>query len=252
VCGRYTSTSTATELAATFAIDEIRTEQLPIRYNVAPTQPVYAVAEGRSSEPGRPGPRQWGAFRWGLVPSWAKDVAAGAGMINARSEGIAAKPAFRNALVRRRCLIPADAFYEWQTAPAAQAALAGLGATGEAPGVKQPYAIRPRGGGAMAFAGLWEVWRPPGQPDAELVRTCTIITTAANSLLAPIHHRMPVVLGPTDWGTWLDRSNQNVDAVLGLLVPAPASDFVVYPVSTRVNRAANDAADLLEPLEAQA
>jgi putative SOS response-associated peptidase YedK len=95
------------------------------------------------------------------------------------------------------------------------------------------------------------VWRPPGQPDADLVRTCTIITTEANSLLAPIHHRMPVVLGQADWGDWLDRSNHDVDAILKLLVPAPNEDFIVYPVSTRVNRAANDAPDLLDPLEAQ-
>jgi putative SOS response-associated peptidase YedK len=237
VCGRYTSTSTATELAATFGVDEVRTEQLPIRYNVAPTQEVYAVADSRI------GVRQLGAFRWGLVPSWAKSLAAGAGMINARSEGIATKPAFRQALVRRRCLIPADAFYEWQVAPAP--ALFGDG--GAAP-VKQPYAIRPHGGRPMAFAGLWEVWRDPLQADADLVRSCTIITTAANSLLAPIHHRMPVVLGAADWATWLDRSNHDVDAIVGLLVPAPASDFVVYPVSTRVNKAANDDPGLLDPV----
>ena len=172
-------------------------------------------------------------------------------MINARSEGIATKPAFRNALLRRRCLIPADAFYEWQAVPAAQPSLAGFGDGGGSAGppVKRPYAIRPRGGRPMAFAGLWEVWRPPGQPDAELVRTCTIITTEANSLLAPIHHRMPVVLGADSWRSWLDRSNHDVDALVGLLVPAPAADFVVYPVSTRVNRAANDDPDLLDPVD---
>jgi len=253
VCGRYTSTSTATELAATFGVNEIRGEQLPIRYNVAPTQPVYAVADGRPAGPGQRGPRQLGTFRWGLVPAWAKSLAVGAGMINARAEGIATKPAYRNALVRRRCLIPADAFYEWQAAPAAQEALgladlAGFAAPATAAG-KRPYAIRPRGGRPMAFAGLWEVWRPPGQPDADLVRTCTIITTEANSLLAPIHHRMPVVLGPSDWETWLDRSNQDPGPLLDLLVPAPPSDFVVYPVSTRVNKAANDDPGLLAPID---
>jgi putative SOS response-associated peptidase YedK len=178
-------------------------------------------------------------------------------MINARSEGIDTRPAFRQALVRRRCLIPADAFYEWQAVPTAQATLAGFSegagagaATSTGPAAaKRPYAIRPRGGRPMAFAGLWEVWRPPGQPDAELVRSCAIITTEANSLLAPIHHRMPVVLGPASWSTWLDRSNQDVDAILRLLVPAPSSDFVVYPVSTRVNKAANDDPDLLDPVD---
>jgi putative SOS response-associated peptidase YedK len=251
MCGRYTSTSTVTELATAFGVEEIRSEQLPIRYNVAPTQPVYAIAEGRPPETGGTGPRQLGTFRWGLVPSWAKDLSVGGGMINARSEGIATKPAFRNALIRRRCLIPADAFYEWQAVPAAQPALAGLGDPPVAGATaKRPYAVRPRGGRTMAFAGLWEVWRPPAQPDAELVRTCTIITTDANSVLAPIHHRMPVVLGPGSWDTWLDRSNRDVDALVSMLVPAPASDFVVYPVSTRVNRAANDAPDLLDPIEA--
>jgi len=248
VCGRYTSTSTATELAATFGVEEIRSEQLPIRYNVAPTQPVYAIADGRPAGPGQRGPRQLGTFRWGLVPSWAKSLAVGAGMINARAEGIATKPAYRNALVRRRCLIPGDAFYEWQVGPAGQATFDGLAMDG-AGGAKRPFAIRPRGGRPMAFAGLWEVWRPADEPDAELVRTCTIITTEANSLLAPIHHRMPVVLDPTSWDTWLDRSNQDVERLLDLLVPAPASGFVVYPVSTRVNKAANDDAGLLDPVD---
>jgi putative SOS response-associated peptidase YedK len=247
MCGRYTSTSTATELAATFAVEEIRSEQLPIRYNVAPTQPVYAIADGRPPGPGKSGPRQLGTFRWGLVPSWAKSVAVGAGMINARAEGIASKPAYRNALIRRRCLIPADAFYEWQVAPAAQPTLDGL-AVGEVGGAKRPFAIRPRGGRPMGFAGLWELWRPPDEPD-ELLRTCTIITTEANSLLAPIHHRMPVVLDPTNWDTWLDRSNQDVDRLLDLLVPAPASGFLVYPVSTRVNKVANDDPSLLDPVD---
>ncbi|HEY2301663.1 MAG TPA: SOS response-associated peptidase [Acidimicrobiales bacterium] len=251
MCGRYASISTATELAAVFGIDEIRGEQLPIRYNVAPTQPVYAVADGRPGGPDQEAPRQLGSFRWGLVPSWAKDLAVGAGMINARSEGIATKPAFRDALVRRRCLIPADAFYEWQAQPSPQPALAGFPER-DRPSVaagKRPYAIKPRTGRPMAFAGLWEVWRPPTGPDPAPVRTCTIITTAANSLLAPIHHRMPVVLDPASWDFWLDRSNHDIDGVVELLVPAPPGDFVVHPVSSRVNRADNDDSELLDPVD---
>jgi putative SOS response-associated peptidase YedK len=214
-----------------FEVDEVRTEALPPRYNVAPTLDVYAVAmRGRNDR--EKGPRRaLGTFRWGLVPSWARDPAVGSRMINARAEGIAAKPAFRAALARRRCLIPADAFYEWQRRPAGRLA----------------YAVRRRDRRPMAFAGLWEVWRDPSQPEAELLRTCAIVTTRANELMAPIHDRIPVVLASEDWAAWLDPDS-GPGAATRLLQPPPSDWFEAYPVGSLVNNVRNDGPELLEPL----
>jgi len=234
VCGRYTSTSAPADLARIFEVDDVKAEQLPLRYNVAPTQEVYAVAVRRSQEEGKGPRRQLGAFRWGLVPWWAKNAAVGAKMINARAEGIETKRAYQQALVRHRCLIPADAFYEWQPRGDKRA--------------KLPYVIRHRDGSPMAFAGLWERWRPRDQPDAEPLRSCVIITTAANDVIAPIHDRMPVVLPPQAWAAWLDPDNDDVGAVRALLLPAPSGDFQVYPVSTLVNGVAHEGPELIEPL----
>jgi putative SOS response-associated peptidase YedK len=245
MCGRYTSTSSVGELAKVFEVEEVRTDPLPPRYNVAPTLDVYAVAVRRRwdvspdehHQAGKGPHRALGTLRWGLVPSWAKDRSVGNRMINARAETIATKPAYRGALVRRRCLIPADAFYEWQrrTRPDGR------------PGGKLPYAIRRRDGAPMALAGLWEVWRHPDDPDAEPLRSCVIVTTAANELMAPIHDRMPVVLAPEDWDLWLDPETDPARA-RRLLVPAPAEWFVAYPVGSKVNNVANDSPDLLDPL----
>jgi putative SOS response-associated peptidase YedK len=237
MCGRYTSSSSLSDLAEVFEVDEVRTEPLPARYNVAPTLDVYAVAiRGRSDQV--KGPRRaLGTFRWGLVPSWAKDASVGSRMINARAEGIGEKPAYRATLERRRCLIPADAFYEWQRRTRSDGSPAG----------SLPYAIHRRDGQPMAFAGLWEVWRPPSQPDAAPLFTCAIVTTRANDVLAPIHHRMPVVLAPGDWRAWLDPASPPT-GVEGLLVPAPSAWFDLYPVSTLVNNVRNDGPELLAPL----
>jgi len=233
MCGRYTSTSSLTDLASVFEVDDVRAEPLPARYNVAPTDPVYAVAISGTNGPHR----ALGTFRWGLVPSWAENPGVGSRMINARSESIATKPAYRNALTRRRCIIPADAFYEWERRTDSDGRPAG----------RLPYVIRRKDGRPMAFAGLWEVWRDPRQPEGELLRTCTIITTRANDVLAPIHGRMPVVLAPPDWAAWLDRDT-DPHAVEGLLVPAPSAWFDLYPVSSLVNKVGNDGPELLEPL----
>jgi putative SOS response-associated peptidase YedK len=212
MCGRFTSTSTVTELATGFAVDQVRTEELPLRYNAAPTQAVYAVAERRPHEhSGRPS-RQLGAFRWGLVPSWAKEPSVGARMINARAETVAAKAAYKEALVRRRCLVPADGFYEWQVREG-----------GDGRRHKVPHLIRHQDGSPLAFAGLWEVWR--GDPSGEPLRSCVIITAAANELVAPLHDRMPVVLPSDAWDRWLDRDYDELSALRPLLVPAPAADF---------------------------
>ena len=218
------------DLAKIFQVEEVRAEPLPARYNVAPSLQVYAVARRRDH-------RALGTFKWGLVPSWAKDPSVGNRMINARAEGIASKPAFRSALDRRRCLIPADAFYEWQRRTAADGRSAG----------KLPFAIRRRDGQPMAFAGLWEVWRDPENPDADLLRTCAIVTTAANDLMAPIHDRIPVVLDPEDWEQWLDPSVE-ADKARSLLVTPPSEWFEVFPVSSRVNNVVNDGPELLDPV----
>lgn len=231
MCGRYTSTTTMNDLAAIFEAEEVRADPLPPRYNVAPTLDVYAVAV-------REGHRALGTFRWGLVPSWAKDPSIGNKMINARAEGIESKPAYRAALAKRRCIIPADYFYEWQRRSGPDGKPAG----------KLPYAIHRRDGEPMAFAGLWEVWRDPGDPDAPLLKTCVIVTGEANDLMSPIHDRMPVVLGRDSWQAWLDPAT-GADEARRLLVPAPSEWFEAFPVSSRVNNVRHEGPDLLEPLD---
>jgi putative SOS response-associated peptidase YedK len=242
MCGRYTSTSSLEDLARIFEVEEVRAEPQPVRFNVAPTLDVYAVAVrgARQPEAGEEPPpphRALGTFRWGLVPSWAKDTKGGSRLINARAEGIATKPSFRNALARRRCIIPADDFYEWQR----QADSAGK------PRGRLAYAVRRRDGQPMAFAGLWEVWRDPAEPESELLRTCTIVTTTANEVLALIHNRMPVILDRADWNTWLDRETDPAEAE-HLLRPAPDDWLEAYPVSSLVNNVANEGPQLLDPL----
>jgi putative SOS response-associated peptidase YedK len=185
------------------------------RYNVAPTQPVAAVTNTQ--------PAKVDFLRWGLVPSWAKDLAVGNRMINARSETVAEKPAFSRLLHRRRCLIPADGFYEWRK-----------NSDGK---TKTPMYIRMRGGRPFAFAGLWDQWR---DPSGQAVRSCTIITTTANELVRPIHDRMPVILREADYQRWLQPEGEANEAPaassqLELLAPYPAGEMEAYPVSTAVN-----------------
>ncbi len=229
MCGRYVAATPPAELAAQLGVTEVRADDLGPRYNVAPTLPVYAVAESH-------GIRALGTFRWGLVPSWAKDASIGSKLINARAESVADKPAFRNALGRRRCLIPADGFYEWQR-------------LGSKP--KQPFYLRAADGKPLVFAGLWEVWRDPQGPDADPLRTCTIITTGANAEAGRVHDRMPVLLPPPTWDAWLDRDNHDVASLHGLLVPAPDGALAVQPVSNTVNDVRHEGADLLDAPEEQ-
>lgn len=233
MCGRYTSTSTTASLASMFSVDEVDVDEGPPRFNVAPTQGVRAVAERGKAERDRPC-RQLGTYRWGLVPSWAKDPSIGARLINARAEGIATKNVYRTALARRRCIIPADAFYEWQLRP------------GAAKARKLPYLICHRDRSPLAFAGLWETWHDDKDP-AGVLASCVIITTEANTVVAPIHTRMPVVLPAASWDSWLDRGNDDVHQLQALLVPARAEDFEVYPVSTAVGNVANDNPELVDP-----
>lgn len=233
MCGRFTLHHTLEELEERFAaeVEAKPPAETEPRYNIAPTQDVLVVTQN--------GARHLQGYHWGLIPSWAKDPAIGSKMINARAETLAEKPSFRTALQRRRCLIPADGFYEWQdtTADANQAS------GKKAP--RTPMHIRLQDGGLFAFAGLWDEWRAP---DGSPLRSCTIITTAPNAVTAPIHDRMPVILRPEDEGLWLDRSVTESAALLPLLVPYPAERMEAYAVSRQVNAPTVDAPACIAPL----
>ena len=225
MCGRFTLYHSPEEVAERFeaSIDPGSGQEMEARYNVAPTQAVSVVTQN--------GTRHLESYHWGLIPSWAKDPAIGSKMINARAETLTEKPSFRTALARRRCLIPADGFYEWQ-------------APGEGSKAKTPMFLHRRDSGLFAFAGLWDEWHAP---DGSPLRSCTIITTTPNAVAAPIHNRMPVILRPEDEGFWLDHAVTDARALLSLLVPCPAADMEAYPVSRRVNVPTEDGPDLVAP-----
>ncbi|HVM09066.1 MAG TPA: SOS response-associated peptidase [Acidimicrobiales bacterium] len=235
MCGRFVAASSPTVIADYLRVDEIRTEALDPSWNVAPTDAVYAVAESRDDT------RLLGAYTWGLVPSWAKDRSIGARMINARAETVSTK--FKASFERRRCLLPADGFYEWEKKESPT--------TGKT--VKQPWFVHRADGAPLVFAGLWEVWWPPGvDRDAEPpLRTCTIITTEANDLLRPIHDRMPVLLAPSDWDAWLDRDNADTEGLRSLLVPADPRALEMFEVSPRVNSVKNNDGELVLPINSR-
>jgi putative SOS response-associated peptidase YedK len=195
------------------------------RHNIAPTQSVPVIRQ-RPKEPSR----ELAMMRWGLIPSWAADSSGAAKMINARSETAATKPAFRDAFQSRRCLIPADGFYEWMR-------------SGK---VKQPYCFEVNDGELFAFAGLWERWKDPG---GVWVKTCSILTTMANVVTSSIHDRMPVILDADSYDLWLDPGMRNVDAVSDLLKPYDARAMRCRPVSSRINQVANDDAECSAPVE---
>ena len=220
MCGRFAQHADADTLACHFEL--VTVPALTPHYNVAPTQPVLAV---RADGSGR---RELTDLRWGLVPSWSKGPDNRYSMINARAETVATKPAYRAAFARRRCLIPADAFYEWK-------------ATADG---KVPHAIRREDGAPFAMAGLWEHWMGS---DGSEIASCTIIVTDANILLAPIHDRMPVILDAADYGTWLDPGNEDKANLQTLLRPADTSGWTAYPVSRAVNSPRNDSPALLAP-----
>lgn len=204
-----------------FEVEEALFQTAP-RYNIAPTQFVAAVIEQQ-------GKRQLTGFRWGLVPAWSKDPAIGNRMINARAETILDKPSFKPLLTRRRCLIPADGFYEWKKSAAGS----------------QPFHIRRQDSGLFAFAGLWEEWQ---SPDGSPLQTCTIITVEPNELMAPIHNRMPAILPRQAEKLWLDVASNSKDvfALVRLLQPHPPDDFESFPVSRAVNSPSSDAPSLIE------
>lgn len=213
MCGRFTIVAEAGLLIQRFGIEAIPFEWRPL-YNVAPGQPIPAIIEDR-------GQRRIGQLRWGLVPSWAQDEKIGYKMINARDETLREKPAFRRLLERKRCLIPADGFYEWKK-------------TGNK---KQPMRITMRDGQPFAFAGLFDTWIAP---DGQRLHTCTIITTRPNEVVAEIHDRMPVILRRQDESIWLDRDRTDVDLLQSLLAPYDAGGMRAYPVSNLVGNAKND------------
>jgi len=212
MCGRYTLRTPVETLAEEFGISDPLPE-IPTRYNIAPTQEVAAVLEEDEE-------RKLEMLRWGLIPSWADDPAVGNRMINARSETAAEKPSFRTAFRKRRCLILADGFYEWQ----------------KTNGGKQPYYIRMEDGSPFAFAGLWESWDKYGGE----IRSCTILTTDANEMVREVHHRMPVILPPETYDLWLDPDMQETEPLLDLLRPYPDDGMEAYPVSRFVNSPSND------------
>ena len=220
MCGRYSLTADLGELARRYEFDG-DWDAFERRYNIAPTQEVLTVVGGEK--------RRGGFMRWGLIPHWAKDLKIGSRMINARAETVAEKPSFRTALQRRRCLVLADGFYEWQR-------------DGKN---KRPMRIVMRSGEPFAFAGLWETWR---DPEGAVIPSCTIITTTPNDLLKPIHNRMPVILCRDLEDFWLDESVDDPAALTSVLTPYPDDAMEAYEVSSLVNSVANRGPEVLTPV----
>jgi putative SOS response-associated peptidase YedK len=221
MCGRFARYSSPKEIAAAFGVEA--PDGLAPRYNVSPTQTVLAVRPA-------PGPagRELVLLRWGLVPSWSKGPSAGPMLINARADTVATKPSFRSAFRRHRCLIPADAFFEWKAAGKQ----------------KQPYLFALRDRRPFAFAGLWERWLGP---DGDPLESCAIVTTEANERVFPVHDRMPVILPPESYAAWLDPEIQDRERLLPLLRPYPAEEMTATPVSQKVNSPRNDYPGCIEP-----
>ena len=220
MCGRFTLSQPTDAIASAFNIAQI--PPLEPRYNIAPTQLIPSIL----SAPG--GEKKLQMLRWGLIPSWAKDAKIGAKLINARAETVSEKPSFRAAFKRRRCLIVADGFYEWQRQEKQ----------------KQPYCFRLQNAQLFAFAGLWEQWK---SPDEDIINSCTILTTEANDLLRPIHDRMPVILESKDYGLWLDSEAQQPQ-LQQLLRPYQADLMTSYTVSTKVNNPKNNTPECINSL----
>jgi len=223
MCGRYVFASRKDENQLAFP-EFAFPDDMPLRYNIAPGQPVIALANNNQ-------PRAV-AFKWGLIPSWSKDPKIGNRLINARAETLAEKPSFRNAFIRRRCLIPATGFYEWQKQPDGK--------------TKIPMLIRLSSGQPFAFAGLWEHW---GSPEGDEIESCTIITTEPNSLMATIHNRMPVILPQEHYESWLEPQEKKPEELQDLLKTFPADEMQAHPVSTLVNSPSNDVMECTLPIQ---
>lgn len=222
MCGRYTLQASPEELARQFSVEVEDPSLFKPRYNIAPSQNVAVVRLKPDTSQ-----RELVRLRWGLIPSWAKDPRIGNQMINAKAETVATKPSFRSAFRKRRCLIPADGFYEWQ----------------QQGRQKQPMYIRLRDRRPFAFAGLWERWEPK---DGEPVESCTIVTTEPNEFMRLIHNRMPVILAPPDYDIWLDPTVQQTETLQAMLMPYPPESMEAYPVSRLVNNPRNDIPQCVE------
>jgi len=224
MCGRFVKTSTREELSSRFSFDDVPSGDLfEPRYNIAPSQmhPILIVSEDH---------RKVSPMKWGLVPYWAKDPKIGYKMINARAEGIEEKPSFRTPLMKRRCLVMADGFYEWHK---------------QDKNTKIPYLFKLKSGEPFAFAGLWDLWEKGDQP----LKTFTIITTAPNELMEPIHNRMPVILKQSDEGKWLDPEIIDPKYILSLLKPYDSDEMECFKVSTIVNSPKNDISECIHPID---
>jgi len=221
MCGRFTLAIDQFELEGEFESTQIPATYVA-RYNIAPSQPILAITNAE--------PAVADFLVWGMIPSWAKDPSIGSRLINARAETLAEKPAFRSSYKYKRCIIPADGFYEWKAVPGTR--------------TKVPHFIRLKSAKPFGLAGLWSEWR---SADGSELRTCSIVTTVPNSLMEPIHNRMPVILGREARGAWLDPSPRAPNQLQHLLVPYPAEEMIAFPVSTRVNSPANDDANCIQP-----
>lgn len=244
MCGRYASSRRPEDLVEEFEVEQVDVrERLEPDYNVAPTTDVYAVLSRPPSRDRAAAPvRRLRTLTWGLVPSWAKDPSIGNRMINARVETVAQKPAFRKAFASRRCLLPADGYYEWYKTTRK---------TRSGRPLRQPFFIRPVDGTVLAMAGLYEIWRDPSRDrdDDQAFRwTCTIVTTTAEDHLGHIHDRMPMLVEPADYAAWLDPRLSDPDRLNALLVPAAPGKLEAFAVSTAVNDVKNNGAELLDPL----
>lgn len=227
MCGRFNLRAPSHQLVDFFDLGEIEFPDTPPRFNIAPTQPVFAIRDDG-------GRREPTFLQWGLVPYWSKDPKMGARMINARGETVATKPAFRAAFKRRRCLIPASGFYEWKKLDAKN---------------KQPYHIHFADDSIMTFAGLWEHWE---SADGSVIQSCTVITTAANSLMSTLHDRMPVILDKSNFDRWLTTPEEQSGDLEQLLIPFPAESLEAYEVSNAVGNYRNNSIECIQPFEGDA
>ena len=253
MCGRYAASRNPDDLVEEFEVVARPEESLAPDYNVAPTKKVYAVLDrAPRGEPEASARRELAIVRWGLVPSRAKDPSIGNRMINARMETVAEKPAYKRAFARRRCLLPADGYYEWYTPDDGPKGKNGTP-------LKQPFFIHPSDGGVLAMAGLYELWRDPTRPDDDAhawLMTCTVLTTTAEDAVGQIHDRMPLMVEQDRWADWLDPTFTGAasDGIgrdpRSLLVPAAPGRLDAYPVSTLVNAVRNNGPELLAPIAA--
>ncbi|MFP4150187.1 MAG: SOS response-associated peptidase [Nitriliruptoraceae bacterium] len=226
MCGRFLLTSSLDDLVAELHVDEVATEPLPPRYNVAPSTEIYAAID-------REGSRRLGRLRWGFLPSWARSERGGRQPINARIETVATSRMFARSFAHRRCLIPADGFYEWQE---------------REDGPKRPFHLAAEDGRPLVLAGIWTSWRDPEDPDREPVFSTAIVTTEARGAIAELHHRMPVILPERLWDDWAGTAAEDAPHLLDAVAALDAPELQATPIGTGVNNVRNDGPELLEPV----